>query len=87
MTLQTERNIVAYRTYLRNYEISLDSSPCMLVVILYPLQPNALLPFPLVESISTIRESVGYEVLWPAQFVINDENDEVSVSVIENFPS
>ena len=65
----------------------MDSSPCMLVVILYPLQPNALLPFPLAESISTIREGVGYEVLWPAPFVIDDENDEVNVSVITNFSS
>ena len=65
----------------------MDSSPYMLVVILYPLQPNALLPFPLAESISTIREGVGYEVLWPAPFVIDDENDEVSVSVITNFSS
>ena len=65
----------------------MDSSPCMLVVILYPLQPNALLPFPLAESISTIREGVGYEVLWPAPFVIDDENDKVNVSVITNFSS
>ena len=65
----------------------MDSSPCMLVVILYPLQPNALLPFPLAESISTIREGVGYEVLWPAPFLIDDENDEVNVSVITNFSS
>ena len=65
----------------------MDSSPCMLVVILYPLQPNALLPFPLAKSISTIREGVGYEVLWPAPFVIDDENDEVNVSVITNFSS
>ena len=65
----------------------MDSSPCMLVVILYPLQPNALLPFPLAESISTIREGVGYEVLWPAPFVMDDENDEVNVSVITNFSS
>ena len=65
----------------------MDSSPCMLVVILYPLQPNALLPFPLAESISTIRKGVGYEVLWPAPFVIDDENDEVNVSVITNFSS
>ena len=65
----------------------MDSSPCMLVVILYPLQPNALLPFPLAESISTIREGVGYEVLWPAPFVIDDENNEVNVSVITNFSS
>ena len=65
----------------------MDSSPCMLVVILYPLQPNALLPFPIAESISTIREGVRYEVLWPAPFVIDDENDEVSVSVITNFSS
>ena len=40
---------------------------------------------PLAKSISTIREGVGYEVLWPAPFVIDDENDEVSVSVITNF--
>ena len=65
----------------------MDSSPCMLVVILYPLQPNALLPFPLAESISTIREGVGYEILWPTPFVIDDENDEVSVSVITHFSS
>ena len=65
----------------------MDSSPCMLVVILYPLQPNALLPFPLAERISTIREGVGYEVLWAAPFVIDDENDEVNVSVITNFSS
>ena len=46
------------------------------MVILYPLQPNALLPFPLSANISTIREGVGYEVLWPVAFVINDENVE-----------
>ncbi|KAL6312401.1 hypothetical protein AAG906_020013 [Vitis piasezkii] len=55
--------------------ISIDGID-ILVVILYPLQPNALLPFPLSENISTIREGVGYEVLWPVAFVINDENDE-----------
>ena len=65
----------------------MDSSHCMLVVILYPLQPNLLLPFPLSKSISTIREGVGYEVLWHAPSVIDDENDEVSVSVITNFSS
>ena len=65
----------------------MDSSPCMLVVILYPLQPNALLPLQLSESISTIREGVGYEVLWPAPFVIDDENDKVNFSVITNFSS
>ena len=87
MTLQTQGNIVANGTYLRNSEISMDFSTFMLVVIFYPLQPNVLLPFPLAKSISTIRESVGYEVLWPAQFLIDDENDEVSVTVIANFPS
>ncbi|RVW33041.1 hypothetical protein CK203_101238 [Vitis vinifera] len=56
-------------------QISIDGTD-ILVVILYPLQPNALLPFPLSENISTIREGVGYEVLWPVAFVINDENDE-----------
>ena len=52
------------------------------MVILYPLQPNALLPFLVAENIHTIREAVGYEVLWPTTFVINDENDEVNISVI-----
>ncbi|RVW82117.1 hypothetical protein CK203_052477 [Vitis vinifera] len=45
-------------------QISIDGAD-ILVVILYPLQPNALLPFPLSENIRTIREGVGYEVLWP----------------------
>ncbi|RVW71496.1 hypothetical protein CK203_061011 [Vitis vinifera] len=40
--------------------ISIDGAD-ILVVILYPLQPNALLPFPLYENIRTIREGVGYE--------------------------
>ena len=48
------------------------------MVILYPLQPNALIPFPLSENISTIKESVGYEVLWSVAFVMDDENDEVN---------
>ncbi|RVW62798.1 hypothetical protein CK203_058902 [Vitis vinifera] len=75
LALETEENIVAYGTYLRDSKISIDGTD-ILVVILYPLQPNALLPFPLSENISTIREGVGYEVLWPVAFVINDENDE-----------
>ncbi|KAL6347235.1 hypothetical protein AAG906_013671 [Vitis piasezkii] len=54
-------------------QISIDGTN-ILVVILYPLQPNTLLPFPLSEN--TIREGVGYEVLCPVAFVINDENDE-----------
>ena len=41
-----------------------------------------LLPFPLAENIHTIREAVGYEVLWLATFVIDDENDEMNISVI-----
>ncbi|KAL6347528.1 hypothetical protein AAG906_026052 [Vitis piasezkii] len=49
----------------------------ILVVILYPLQPNALLPFPLSENIRTIREGVGYEVLSPIAFVINDDDEDV----------
>ncbi|KAL6337951.1 hypothetical protein AAG906_005914 [Vitis piasezkii] len=75
LALETKENIVAYGTYLRDSKISIDGTD-ILVVILYPLQPNALLPFPLSENISTIREGVGYEVLWPVAFVINDENDE-----------
>ena len=74
---ETEDNIVTYGTYLRDSQISIDGAD-ILVVILYPLQPNALLPFPLSENISTIREGVGYEVLWPVAFVIDDENDEVN---------
>ena len=77
LALEIEDNIVAYGTYLRDSKISFDDSNT-LVVILYPLQPNALLPFPLSENISTIREGVGYEVLWPVAFVINDKNDEVN---------
>ena len=48
------------------------------MVILYLLQPNALLSFPLSENISTIREGVGYEVLWLVAFVIDDENHKVN---------
>ena len=77
LALETEENIVAYGTYLWDSNISIDGTN-ILVVILYPLQPNVLLPFPLSENISTIREGVGYEVLWPVAFVINDENDEVN---------
>ncbi|KAL6338125.1 hypothetical protein AAG906_012820 [Vitis piasezkii] len=58
------------------FMISIDGAD-ILVVILYPLQPNALLPFPLSENISTIREGVGYEVLWPIAFVINDDDEDV----------
>ena len=81
LALQTQGNIVAYGTYLRDFKSSTVDYD-ILVVILYPLQPNALLPFPLVENIHTIREAVGYEVLWPTTFVIDDENDEVNISVI-----
>ena len=59
----------------------------MLMVILYPLQPNALLPFPLAENISTIRKGIGYEVLWSATFEIDDEKYMVNVRVIANFLS
>ena len=76
LALETKDNIVAYGTYLRDSQISIDGAD-ILVVILYPLQPNALLPFPLSENIRTIREGVGYEVLWPIAFVINDD-DEVN---------
>ena len=61
---------------MRDSKIFIDGTD-ILVVILYPLQPNALLPFPLSENISTIREGVGYEVLWPVAFVINDEMNNV----------
>ena len=81
MALQTQANIVAYGTYLRDFKSSIVDYD-ILVVILYPIQPNALLPFPLTENIHTIREVVGYEVLWPTTFVIDDENDEVNISVI-----
>ena len=77
LALETEDNIFAYGTYLRDSKISIDGTD-ILVVILYPLQPNALLPFPLSGNIGTIREGVGYEVLWPVTFVIDDENDEVN---------
>ena len=76
LALETEENIVAYGTYLWDSKISIDGTD-ILVVILYPLQPNALLPFPLSENIRTIRDGVGYEVLWPIAFVINDD-DEVN---------
>ena len=76
LALETKENIVAYGTYLRDSKISIDGTD-ILVVILYPLQPNVLLPFPLSENISTIREGVGYEVLWPVAFVINDEMNNV----------
>ena len=76
LALETEENIVAYGTYLRDSKLSIDGID-ILVVILYPFQPNALLPFPLFENISTIREGVGYEVLWPVAFVINDEMNNV----------
>ncbi|XP_059599048.1 uncharacterized protein LOC104881908 [Vitis vinifera] len=76
LALETEDNIVAYGTYLRDSQISIDGAD-ILVVILYPLQPNALLPFPLSENIRTIREGVGYEVLWPIAFVINDDDEDV----------
>ncbi|KAL6316624.1 hypothetical protein AAG906_018879 [Vitis piasezkii] len=76
LALETEDNIVAYGTYLRDSQISIDGAD-ILVVILYPLQPNALLPFPLSENIKTIREGVGYEVLWPIAFVINDDDEDV----------
>ena len=76
LALETEDNIVAYGTYLRDSKISIDGTD-ILVVILYLFQPNALLPFPLYENIRTIREGVGYEVLWPIAFVINDD-DEVN---------
>ena len=46
LALETEENIVAYGTYLWDSKISIDGTD-ILVVILYPLQPNALLPFPL----------------------------------------
>ena len=46
LALETEDNIFAYGTYLRDSKISIDGTD-ILVVILYPLQPNALLPFPL----------------------------------------
>ena len=81
LALQTEGNIVAYGTYLRDFKSSFVDSD-ILVVILYPLQPNALLPFPHAKNIHTIREAVGYEVLWPTTFVIDDENDKVNISVI-----
>ena len=81
LALQTQGNIAAYGTYLRDFKSSTVDFD-ILVVILYPLQPNALLPFPLAENIHTIRKAVGYEVLWPTTFVIDDENDEVNISVI-----
>ena len=81
MALQTQWNIVAYGTYLQDFKSSIVDYD-ILVVILYSRQSNALLPFSLAENIRTIREVVGYEVLWPATFVIDDENDEVNISVI-----
>ena len=81
MALQTQGNIVAYGNYLRDFKSSIVDS-YILVVILYPLQPNALLSFPLAENIHTIREAIGYEVLWPTIFLIDDENDEVNINVI-----
>ena len=77
LALETEENIIAYGTYLWDSKISIDGTD-ILVVILYPLQPNALLPFSLSRNISAIREGIGYEVLWPVAFVIDDENDEVN---------
>ena len=75
--LETLGNIVAYETYLGYSKISVEGYD-ILVVILYPLQPNALILFSLAKNISTIKEGVWYEVLWLATFVINDENDEVN---------
>ena len=62
LALQTEGNIVAYGTYLRDFKSSFVDSD-ILVVILYPLQPNALLPFPHAKNIHTIREAVEYEAV------------------------
>ena len=46
LALETEENIISYGTYLWDSKISIDGTD-IIVVILYPLQPNALLPFPL----------------------------------------
>ena len=46
LALETKEIIFAYGTCLRDSKISIDGTD-ILVVILYLLQPNALLPFPL----------------------------------------
>ena len=55
--LETLGNIVAYETYLGYSKISVEGYD-ILVVILYPLQPNALILFSLAKNISTIKEGV-----------------------------
>ena len=55
--LETLGNIVAYETYLGYSKILVEGYD-ILVVILYPLQPNALILFSFAENISTIKEGV-----------------------------
>ncbi|KAL6348325.1 hypothetical protein AAG906_005625 [Vitis piasezkii] len=52
LALETEDNIVAYGTYLRDSQISIDGADILV-------------------------EGVGYEVLWPIAFVINDDDEDV----------
>ena len=64
LVVSRKENIVAGWTILR------ECGPNYLVVVDAPYEPNASLPIPIPNDITTIGEGVGYEVLWLAYLII-----------------
>ena len=77
LAIETRENIVAYATNVPEVN---DGSNYK-VTILHPVQPDVLLPFPL-PNVSKMRDRVGHEVLWPAEFVIPYEGRQEVYHVI-----
>ncbi|RVW63381.1 hypothetical protein CK203_060588 [Vitis vinifera] len=63
LAIGTKENVVAAGT------IILECGVNFLVVVDASYEPNAPLPVPIPNQITTIGEALGYQVLWPAQMV------------------
>ena len=63
MATGTKENVVAAGT------IILECGVNFLIVVDTSYEPNAPLPVPIPNQITTIGKTLGYQVLWPAQMV------------------
>ena len=63
MAIGTKENVAATST------IILECGVNFLIVVDASYEPNAPLPVPIPNQITTIGEALGYQVLWSAQMV------------------
>ena len=64
LDVSRKENIVAGEAIVR------ECGPNYLVVVDASYEPNTSLPIPIPDNITTVREVVGYGVLWPVHLII-----------------